>query len=799
MAGLKPTFIPLKWPETLQSQTSQPPKRLKPAAWLARSGRDFLVLGGFLVVAIAFTWPLVLHFASSVPGDPTGDNWQMVWNLWWVREALTHFQNPFHTDLIFYPQGTGLYLHALNALNGFVSLPVQLGVAAFSTAANGAIAGYNFIVLLSFTFAAYGAFCLARYLWRSERAALLAGLAYGFSTYGFDHLLGHLNLISYELIPFYLLFLLKALHKKGRAALLSWQTFKLVVPPVLCLLGLLLLELQYVLYMAFFSLFYLLYLAGLWGWKRLRHLPTPFNLGKIYRRAVLIGLGFAVLSLPLTIPMLNEALNNPNTVPLRQENSYSADLLAYFYPSPFHPLWGDAMQRAIKPFTATLIEKVVFPGFTVYLLILAGFGVWLCRRFLTGRNGSKETLQPPNIEETGPTLRLRDRSPRDRLDRDWSPGPVFWLVIAAIFAVLSFGPRLHINGVEHGPALPGALIYELPILNITRVPARFAIVAILGLALVAAWGLSRLENAWPRHRRVANALTGLALLALGFELLPAPYPLAPYEVSPFYHMLAAQPGSDYSIMEVPLNFGKYQYTTNYLEAQMTHGKPDLNGYISRNPVFAPYYGVPVFREFRDFEGSPPPDILPAQTPDAGILRYFGVRYIVIRKDMLAGKEEANSFDMVSQVLPGRQPVFDSPDLAAFEVPPGPEAAFFYNLVLPSWYAAEKGPDGLYSRWVQGSQAQLDFWTGTPRQLEISFPAWGFQQSHAVEFRLNGQAVGQAQVTPAPQTVVVKLSLQPGRNRLEFNISGPGIRPADVSGGNDTRSLSINIGEISLKS
>ena len=785
MAGLRPTFIPLKWADTLQSETTSANLSQKPKtrSWLAFSRRDWLVIGAFLLVAIVFTWPLVLNFSTAAPGDPTGDNWQMVWNLWWVKEALAHFQNPFHTDLIFYPQGTGLYLHALNALNGLVSLPVQFGVAAFSTSVNGAIAGYNFIVLLSFTLAAYGAFCLARYLWGSGQAALVAGLAYGFSTYGFDHLLGHLNLISYELIPFYLLFFLRALHKKSKGPLLSFQTVKLLAPPVLCLLGLLLLELQYVLYMAFFSLFYLVYLLILYGWRRSRPKSVSFNLGQSLLRAVLIAFGFAVLSLPLTIPMLWEALNNPNTVPLRQENTYSADLLAYFYPSPFHPLWGDTMERVIKPFTATLIEKVVFPGFTVYLLILAGFGVWLFRNFKKGHTAVEAAPQPVTLVEEGQAFR---------------PGPFFWLAIAGIFAVLSFGPRLHINGVEHGPALPGALIYELPILNITRVPARFAVVAILGLALVAAWGFSRLETFWS-GRRVGVVATGLVLLGLGFELLPAPYPLSTYNVSPFYQTLAAQPGSDYSIMEVPLNFGKYQYRTDYLAAQMTSGKPDLNGYISRNPVFPPYYGVPVFREFRDFTGGPQPDILPAQAPDAGVLRYFGVRYIVIRKDIIGGNEQANSFALVSKLLPGQKPFYDSTALAAFEVPPGPKATFFYNLVLPSWYDAEKGPDGHYTRWVQGQQAQVDFWTATPRQLEIAFPAWSFQQNHAVEFRLNGQTIGQTQVTTSPQTVSLKLALKPGQNRLEFDISGAGVRPADVSGGNDTRSLTINIGEISFKS
>ncbi len=769
------------------TESTRQPNKL--AYWLAgfrrvfkTARRDMAVLAFYLLIALLFTWPLALHFAQSAPGEQTGDTWQMVWNLWWVREALTHFQSPFQTSLIFYPQGTGLYLHALNALNGLVSLPVQLLVGAFSTSAAGAIAGYNFIVLLSFSLAAYGAFCLARYLWQSERAALLAGLAYGFSTYGFDHLLGHLNLVSYELIPFYILFLLRALHNTGNPALFSLHTVRLTLPPVLFLLGLTLLELQYVLYMAFFSLFYLAYLTGLFLLGKVRKKPALFRLSRIYGRAGFIGVGFVVLSLPMTIPMLREALNNPNTVPLRQENTYSADLLAYFYPSPFHPLWGEFFQKAIKPFTATLIEKVVFPGFTVYLLILAGFGWWLWQRFILRLRPVATVVV--TSEEPGQAFR---------------PGPLFWLSIAAIFAVLSFGPRLHINGAEYGPTLPGALIYELPILNITRVPARFGIVAILGLALVASWGLSRLEKVLWGKRLAANLLTGLVLLMLGFELLPAPYPLVEYKVSPFYQALAQQQTGDYSIMEVPLNFGKYQYRSDYLEAQMTHDKPTLNGYISRNPVFPPYYGVPVFLEFRDFSSSPKPDILPAQKPDAGILRYFGVRYIVVRKDIIQGKELASAFDMVSQLLPGQKPSYDSPDLAAYEVPPGPKASFFYNLVLSSWYEAEKGADSHYYRWVQGNQAQLDFWVEAPRQLEISFLAWSFQKTHAVEFRLNGQVISRAPVTPEPQTIRLNLALQTGQNRLEFKIDGPGLRPADVSGGSDTRSLTINIGNIVINS
>ncbi|HEX2909360.1 MAG TPA: hypothetical protein VH186_01035 [Chloroflexia bacterium] len=765
---------------TQATETNQE-KRIKAEG---RSGgglirRELVVVAGYALLAILFTWPLLLHFAEAAPGENHGDVWQMVWNLWWVRYALEHFQNPFHTDLMFYPSGADLYLHALNALNGVVSLPVQLVAGALGGAASGAVAGYNFIVLLSLTLGAYGAFCLARYLWGDWKAALLAGLGYGFCTYNFDHLLGHLNLVSSEFIPFYILFFLKALHSPAVQVAApsfwkrAWQVLGPVLPAVLCLVALTFLELQYVLYMAFFSLLYLLYITITGGWQFLRKKTGGVNLALVYGRALLLVTLFVVVTLPFTWQMAREALDNPNTVPLRQENVYSADLLAYFYPSPFQPLWGSAMQRAIRPFTATLIEKVVFPGFTVYLLILLGLLLWAWNRFRNRASSERE-------EVTAPVNR---------------PGIVFWLVVAAFFALLSFGPRLHINGIEHGPTLPGALIYRLPVLNITRVPARFAVVALLALALLAAWGLVRLRLLLPGKVRFYNGVVAVALLALGFELLPAPYPLAFYQVPAFYQTLANDPRSDYSILEVPLNYGSHQYETAYLEAQMLHGKPLLNGYISRNPVFPPYYGAPVFLNFRDLNPQVKPDILPSQSLDAGILRYFGVRYVVIRKDLLEGAEKARAFDVVGKFLPDQKPVADSPELTAYEVPAGPKADFFYNLMLPTWYDAEKGPDGKMSRWVQGSEAKMDFWTTTPRSLNVEFAAWSFQQAHPVEFLLNGRSLLQQEIGLNPQTIKLKLDLQPGQNQLTLKIGGKPISPAELGMGNDPRSFTISVGEL----
>ena len=73
---------------------------------LARQGvrlsllTHLLVVGGYVVLTVALTYPIAFKLFEEVPGG--GDAWQHIWNLWWVKESLLHLQtNPYHTDLIY--------------------------------------------------------------------------------------------------------------------------------------------------------------------------------------------------------------------------------------------------------------------------------------------------------------------------------------------------------------------------------------------------------------------------------------------------------------------------------------------------------------------------------------------------------------------------------------------------------------------------------------------------------------------------------------------------------------------------
>ena len=59
--------------------------------------RHIQVIGGYLALALALTWPTAANFASAIPGDGF-DGLQNYWNLWWVRRALLDLQTaPFFT------------------------------------------------------------------------------------------------------------------------------------------------------------------------------------------------------------------------------------------------------------------------------------------------------------------------------------------------------------------------------------------------------------------------------------------------------------------------------------------------------------------------------------------------------------------------------------------------------------------------------------------------------------------------------------------------------------------------------
>src|SRR5215203_5196802 len=92
----------------------------------AARGRT-VYLGAFaayLVLAAVQAWPLPLHLASALTGQPSGDTGVYVWNLWVFRHEVLEGGTPFRTLEILPLDGpTDLSLHNYTVFANVLAFP----------------------------------------------------------------------------------------------------------------------------------------------------------------------------------------------------------------------------------------------------------------------------------------------------------------------------------------------------------------------------------------------------------------------------------------------------------------------------------------------------------------------------------------------------------------------------------------------------------------------------------------------------------------------------------------------------
>src|ERR1700722_7995465 len=121
--------------------------------------------------------------ACGLPGDPA----QYTWSFVWFPHALFHGLSLLHTKAMWTPTGINLAGGTATPLLAFLLAPI--------TYIWGPIVSYNVITILAPVTAASSAYVLCRYVSKSQWAALIAGAAFGFSTYEIGQLNGHLHLV----------------------------------------------------------------------------------------------------------------------------------------------------------------------------------------------------------------------------------------------------------------------------------------------------------------------------------------------------------------------------------------------------------------------------------------------------------------------------------------------------------------------------------------------------------------------------------------------------------------------------
>ena len=554
------------------------------------------------------TYPALLHLRDQVLSRGV-DTWIFWWNNWWVKRVLSAGGDVYYTKHLFFPYGVDLTYHSFSWLNTALWLLLEPLL--------GKVAAYNLTVLWVFPLAGWGMERLVRELTGSRSAAFFAGLVYAFVPYRMGQY-NHLTLMGTQWLPFYTLYLLRALSRRSR-----WRR-----------------------HAGLASLFAVL--TALVGWNLLLYLViwTVWIAGYalIRRRAPflpLLGvlacvfLATALILSPLMVPMLGrfgaeDAMGSEEQLAEIAQGTLQTDLLAYVVPSKYHPLWGPA----VAPIYAGLGEpnqprRVVYLGYSVMALL----GYSLVRR-------------------------------RTRLQTGlWWVGIVLWWVMA-------LGPFLKLNGrVYSNIPLPYLPLSRLYLFRLLKVPDRYNLMLGLPVAVVAGYATADLAARLRGRLRIVLVVT-VSLFAL-FEYLEVPVEMQSLAVRPFYTQLALENGES-GIVELPIDF--HRTAKRYMLYQTVHGQPIVEGHVSRRPAEATAFleEHPLLRGlYQTHEADPQLTDVSRQLHD---LRDAGFRYIIIHKQFMNVERVLRWRDYLTIA-----PRHEDDDLVVFTTDPQPGVDFATTL------------------------------------------------------------------------------------------------------------------------
>lgn len=531
----------------------------------------------YSALALILTFPLILDVSSRLPKD-LGDPLVVTSILWWNAHVLPLTER-WWNGFGFFP-ATGMMAFSEHFLGAsLIASPLQWLGCSPTTA-------YNLTFLTSFPLCAGAAHALAWTLTRRHDAAIVCGLAFGFNPYRVAHV-EHLEL----LLAFGMPAALAALHLYAGNRRVKWLAAFAAA-----------LTIQ-VLSASYYALFFTVFL-GLWtiwfvrprAWRDLLAMTAAAGVAALAVAPIVMGYSRIHQDYSLSRDFKEEVLN------------YSADVSSFVTASPLSAIWG---------WTAPLNggERQLFPGFTIIALaVAAAIVVW--RRSGTERRdrlarvstwlwglsiafaaiamwarlagpwrvewgwlsiSASTSYKPLSLAvlaaigavALGPTLRAA-----------WQRRSVmaFYLAAAALLFVCSLGPRPTFLGEQILYEPPYAWLMRLPYFGDTvRVPARFAMLAILALSVAGSLAFHRFASL-TRHRAVLFLVVAVGILADGW-MRGLPLPLVPQGA---FQIPAGE--SSAAVLELPL--GDVWRDSAAMYRVTMHQIPAVNGYNGYEP---PYY------------------------------------------------------------------------------------------------------------------------------------------------------------------------------------------------------------------
>ena len=483
------------------------------------AGRPWLIHGAvialYVVIAIAFTYPLLPNAASGIANKPAGDQL-------WQASILEHqyqvlFSEPssFFKGNFFFSSGNALF--ASDLLVGF--LPLFLPLRLFS---DNPILAFNMTWIFAFALNAIAMYAAVLAITRNRPASLLAGAIYAFAPIPLNFGLAHFQLAGAWWVPMALYFGVR-FARSG-----SWRHLALAIVCVW-------LQLVTAAYLAIVAAAILL-VFGL--------LPAVWSLTAGRRwlelaRAAVAGVLIAGLFVPVAFGFSQISEDWKATRHITEVQNGSVQLTDYASPSK-RLRWFNALRRKFPTPTS---ERRVFPGFLpVAAALLGGIAV----------------------------LSIRNVDRRLRL------AALAALLIGAVGVVFSLGTHWKWAEAVTDFELPYLFLFErVPGFDSIRAVGRFSLMLNLSFEVLAALGLSVAGRRYPSKRWLAPAL-GIALTgAVALEALPRPINVTPVVADEsLERLLRAAP--DGPILFVPVS-GAEEVKRLWLSTKSRAG-PLVNGY-----------------------------------------------------------------------------------------------------------------------------------------------------------------------------------------------------------------------------
>lgn len=478
----------------------------------------------YTLLAIWMTWPLAARLGVEIPVGLGGDAWAHQWTFWWAKRALNQGLNPYHTNLLFYPDGASLIFHNFAWVNIAIWLPLQ--------ALFGNLAAYGLTYILLFALNGCALYWLL-YDWTgSLAAALVGGVVHATWPYLLSQT-GHPNMITVMWIPLAILFMRRTFEtRRTRDALLT-------------------------------ALF--LALTGFSRWQLLVSGGIAFGVYVIYalithaayrtrRTFLLMGLigGVTLLLLaPLGSSVVTALLQPELRADIDVEESLNgSDLLAYFIPNANS--WLGAFFVENLPYRVRFThDEVDYIGWVT--LALAALGAWRHWRM------ARPWLILAGLYwllGLGPDLYFANVK--------YEQIPMPYRLVQDFFAIQILRDSHRFNAFL---ALPVAMLCGLG----TAPPA-----PLLNRMVSGGGGSQSVPS--PSRGRIREWVATALILLIILEHWVYPYRLDTFDLPSWYNQLAAEPG-EFGLLELPMEHRGSDKI--YMRYQMVHEKPLAQGHISR--------------------------------------------------------------------------------------------------------------------------------------------------------------------------------------------------------------------------